>query len=94
MIVSVKLKHAQRLVKIISTHLSTLQPENRVFDKHAEPQEKKGRAYKKKRVYNIAIIYNYNYNITITITIIYNYNIHAFFLIRNKFIRNTSLSFG
>ena len=34
----------------ISTYLSTFQPENPVFNKHIEPQPKKGCAYKKKCV--------------------------------------------
>ena len=38
---------------MISTHLSTFQPQKWDFAKHAQPQPKKERAYKKKKVYSI-----------------------------------------
>ena len=36
---------------VISTHLSTFKPEKQDFAKHAQPQPKKLRAYKMKKVY-------------------------------------------
>ena len=36
---------------MISTHLSTFKPEKQDFAKHAQPQPKKLRAYKTKKVY-------------------------------------------
>ena len=51
---------------MISTHLSTFQPQKWDFAKHAQAQPKKERAYKKKKVYIKMIQYQVKLKIIVS----------------------------